>query len=74
MGKKIRYQYLTGSLLEPPLRYTKKLHIAINPISDPKGAQMARKWHVLGSKNREFFVQPSTPPLNETSSARWSRT
>ena len=44
MGKKVRYQMLRGSLLQPILRYTLKLDIGINPISDPKGAGMAKYW------------------------------
>lgn len=60
MGKKVRYQYLKGSLLKPILRYTLKLDIGINPISDPKGAGMARYWYQLGSKSDPRFKQPST--------------
>lgn len=49
MGKKIRYEYLTGSLIKPLLRYTQKLHIGINPISDPKGSKLAKLWYQMGT-------------------------
>ena len=60
MGKKVRYQVLRGSLLQPILRYTLKLDIGINPISDPKGAGMAKYWYQMGAKSNPKFKQPST--------------
>jgi hypothetical protein len=60
MGKKVRYQLLKGSLLKPILRYTLKLDIGINPVSDLRGSGMARNWYALGSKSNPKFKQPST--------------
>lgn len=41
MGKKIRYQYLTGALLKPYFRFINKVELGINPISDPRGTRIA---------------------------------
>lgn len=59
MGKKVRYQLLKGSLLKPILRYTLKLSVGINPVSDARGSNMARYWHQIASKSDPQFKQPS---------------
>lgn len=64
MGKKVRYQILRGSLLQPILRYTLKLSVAINPVSDPRGSNMAKYWHQIAGKSNPQFKQPSK--TNET--------
>jgi hypothetical protein len=40
MGKKIRYQYLTGALLDPFFHYINKIEVGINPVSDPRGTRI----------------------------------
>ena len=41
MGKKIRYQYLTGAMLETFFHFINKIEVGINPVSDPKGTKIA---------------------------------
>lgn len=59
MGKKIRYQFLTGSLLKPILRYTLRLDATVNPVSDPKGSGLAKHWHLHALKGDAKYKQPS---------------
>ena len=59
MGKKIRYQHLSGSLIKPSLRYTQKLQIFFNPVSDPKGTKLAKHFHQMGAQSYPQFKVPS---------------
>ena len=73
MGKKVRFQALTGSLLKPLLRYTQRLQIFVNPVSDPKGYKLAKQWHQMGTLAQPQFKLPSINPIIETLNAPWWR-
>lgn len=55
MGKKIRYQLLKGSFIEPMFQFTNKVEIAINPINDPKGTKIGTHLHNLAKKIQPKF-------------------
>ncbi len=55
MGKKIRYQYLTGSLLEPFFQFVAKAEFGINPISDPRGTKIAQNYYNWCNKTKPIF-------------------
>jgi len=55
MGKKIRYQYLTGSLLEPFFHFINKVEIGINPVSDPRGTRIANHLYKFANETRPLF-------------------
>lgn len=55
MGKKIRYQYLTGSLKEPLFQFINKLEFAINPMADPRGTQIANHWYRMAKNTKSKF-------------------
>ena len=55
MGKKIRYQYLTGALLEPYFRFINKVEFGINPVSDPRGTRIAQHFYNFANKTKPLF-------------------
>ena len=55
MGKKIRYQYLTGSLKQPLFKFINKLEFSINPLSDPRGTAMANHWQRMSKSIKPRF-------------------
>ena len=55
MGKKIRYQYLTGALLEPYFRFINKVEFGINPVSDPRGTKIARHLYQFANNTKPLF-------------------
>jgi hypothetical protein len=55
MGKKIRYQLLKGSFLEPIFQFTNRVEIGINPVSDPKGTKIGTYLHNLAKNTKPKF-------------------
>lgn len=55
MGKKIRYQYLTGALLKPYFRFINRIELGINPISDPRGSRIAHHLYSFANSTRPIF-------------------
>lgn len=55
MGKKIRYQLLKGSFIEPMFQFTKKVEIGINPVTDPRGTKIGTHLHNLAKNIKPKF-------------------
>ena len=55
MGKKIRFTYLTGSLLEPLFQFTTSMSISINPLSDPRGSKIGEHLHSHTNKIKQRY-------------------
>lgn len=55
MGKKIRYQLLKGSFIEPMFQFTNKVEIGINPVNDPKGTRIGTSLHNLAKSIKPKF-------------------
>lgn len=55
MGKKIRYQYLTGALLEPFFHFINKIEVGINPVSDPKGTKIGEYFYKFANGTKPLF-------------------
>lgn len=55
MGKKIRYQYLTGALLKPYFRFINRIELGINPVSDPRGTRIAQHLFSFANSTRPLF-------------------
>lgn len=55
MGKKIRYQYLTGSLLEPYFRFINRADFGVNPVSDPRGTRIAEHMFKTANNTKPLF-------------------
>ncbi len=55
MGKKIRYQYLTGALLEPFFHFINKVEVGINPVSDPRGTKIAEHFYKWATTTKPIF-------------------
>lgn len=55
MGKKIRYQLLKGSFIEPMFQFTNKVEIGINPVNDPKGTRIGTHLHNIAKTIKPKF-------------------
>lgn len=55
MGKKIRYIYQTGALLQPYFRFINKVEFGINPVSDPRGTKIAKHFYNFANKTKPLF-------------------
>ncbi len=55
MGKKIRYQLLKGSFIEPMFQFTNKVEIGINPVNDPRGTRIGTHLHNLAKTIKPKF-------------------
>jgi hypothetical protein len=55
MGKKIRYQYLTGAMLETFFHFINKIEVGINPVSDPKGSKIGEHFYKFASGTRPIL-------------------
>ena len=55
MGKKIRYQLLKGSFLQPFFQFTNKVEISINPLNDPKGSKIGTFIHNWATNAKPKF-------------------
>ena len=55
MGKKIRSLFLKGMLLKPFFRFINKVEVGINPVSDPRGTQIAQHYYQWANKTKPLF-------------------